>query len=104
MSKKNEDNAAVIAAADEALPEEAAAAERKEASAKRVYCGPTVRGVAKQYTVYGGIPAALEAFIAAHPEAGALLVRMEDFAQTRKRMETAGTAEAILYNKIKSEL
>ena len=105
MSKKNEDNAAVIAAADTAMPEEAATAEREEVSVKRVYCGPTVRGVAKQYTVYGGgIPAALEAFIAAHPEAGALLVRMEDFAQTRKRMEAAGTAEAILYNKIKSEL
>ena len=28
----------------------------------------------------------------------------ERFAETRKRLETAGTAEAILYGKIKSEL
>lgn len=71
----------------------------------QVYCGPTVRGVVKQYTVYcDGIPAALEAFIEAHPAARALLVSVERFAETRKRMETAGTAEAILYQKIKSEL
>ena len=71
----------------------------------QVYCGPTVRGVAKQYTVYsGGIPEELTRFIQAHPEAAGLVVPVEKFAQTRRRMETAGTAEAILYHKIKSEL
>ena len=50
------------------------------------------------------IPEALEAFIAIHPEAGALVVDVKHFAETRKRLETAGTAEAILYGKIKSEL
>ena len=79
--------------------------ERENTSATQVYCGPTVRGVAKQYTVFhGGIPEALEAFIAIHPEAGELVVDVERFAETRKRLETAGTAEAILYGKIKSEL
>ena len=34
----------------------------------------------------------------------ALLVPVEQFAETRRKMETAGTAEAILYHKIKSEL
>ena len=29
---------------------------------------------------------------------------VERFAQTRKALETAGTAESILYNKIKNEL
>mgnify|MGYP005760732761 CR=1 FL=1 len=72
---------------------------------KLVYCGPTVRGVAKQYTVFsGGMPRELEEFIQKHPEAAALVVRVEHFAQTRKRVETAGTAEAMLYRKIKSEL
>lgn len=81
--------------------EKAGAKERE----KVVYCGPTVRGVAKQYTVYaGGMPQELEDFIKKHPEAAALVVPVERFAQTRKRMETAGTAEAILYRKIKSEL
>lgn len=82
---------------------------RRTAAAKRsgaqVYCGPTVRGVAKQYTVYaGGIPAELEEFIQRHPEAAALVVPVEKFAQTRKRLETAGTAEAMVYRKIKSAL
>ena len=81
------------------------AAGRKKKAGPVVYCGPTVRGVAKQYTVFsGGIPEALEAFIAIHPEAGVLVVDVERFAETRKRLETAGTAEAILYGKIKSEL
>lgn len=70
-----------------------------------VYCGPSVRGVARQYTVYAAsIPAALEEFVKNHPAAKSLLVPVERFAETRKRLETAGTAEAILYNKIKSEL
>lgn len=70
-----------------------------------VYCGPTVRGVVKQYTVFAGnIPEPLQAFIDKHPEAKALLVAVDRFAETRKKMETAGTAEAILYHKIKSEL
>lgn len=83
--------------------------QRRAAAAKRngaqVYCGPTVRGVAKQYTVYaGGIPAELEEFIQRHPEASTLVVPVEKFAQTRKRLETAGTAEAMVYRKIKSAL
>lgn len=80
----------------------------KAASAKMapcVYCGPSVRGVVKQYTVFaGGIPEPLQAFIDSHPEAKALLVAVDRFAETRKKMETAGTAESILYHKIKSEL
>ena len=81
------------------------AGKAEKVSGKVVYCGPTVRGVAKQYTVYsGGMPRELEEFIQKHPEAAALVVPMDRFAQTRKRMETAGTAEAMLYRKIKSEL
>lgn len=115
MSKKREAVAEAVAvsasAAAVAAPEAANEAEpmaEATVAAKggpRVYCGPTVRGVVKQYTVFAGdIPAALNDFIAQHPAAKALLVPMERFAQTRKRMETAGTAEAILYHKIKSEL
>lgn len=69
-----------------------------------VYCGPTVRGVVKQYTVFSGnIPETLQAYITKHPEAKALLVEVDCFAETRKKIETAGTAESILYHKIKSE-
>ena len=98
MSKRSDKLAADAAVNETAIPAE-------KTSVTQVYCGPTVRGVAKQYTVFrGGIPEALEAFIAIHPEAGALVVDVERFAETRKRLETAGTAEAILYGKIKSEL
>ena len=110
MSKKNDKLAADAAVYEKGIPAaesatETTRTERENTSATQVYCGPTVRGVAKQYTVFhGGIPEALEAFIAIHPEAGELVVDMERFAETRKRLETAGTAEAILYGKIKSEL
>lgn len=90
MSKK-EGKAAVQGMAEEATP--------------CVYCGPTVRGVVKQYTVFAGnIPEPLQVFIDKHPEAKALLVAEDHFAETRKKMETIGTAESILYHKIKSEL
>lgn len=71
-----------------------------------VYCGPSIRGVARQYTVYsGGIPDALrdaveEKYFGLHN----LIVPIEQFAQMRKALNTEGTAEAILYKKIKSEL
>lgn len=110
MSKRSDKLAADAAVNETAIPAaetaaETAATEREKTSVTQVYCGPTVRGVAKQYTVFrGGIPEALEAFTAIHPEAGALVVDVERFAETRKRLETAGTAETILYGKIKSEL
>ncbi len=65
-----------------------------------------MRGVAKQYTVFatGRHPGGTGGVHRHSPEAGALVVDVERFAETRKRLETAGTAEAILYGKIKSEL
>ena len=40
-----------------------------------VYCGPSVRGIAKQYTVYHGrLPAQLVTFLAKHPAAQSLCV------------------------------
>ena len=104
MSKRSDKLAADAAVNETAIPAaetaaETAATEREKTSVTQVYCGPTVRGVFR-----GGIPEALVAFIAIHPEAAALVVDVERFAETRKRLETAGTAEAILYGKIKSEL
>ena len=57
-----------------------------------------------QFSVSGNTPAALDEFVKQHPAAKNLLVPVERFAQTRKALETAGTAESILYNKIKNEL
>lgn len=70
-----------------------------------VYCGPSVRGVARQYTTYqGGIPAELKEFVKAHPAARGLIVPTSRFASVRKRLETRGTAESIIYKKVKDEL
>ncbi len=78
---------------------------RKKKTGPRVYCGPSIRNVARQYTVYtGALPEALESFVEEHPAAKALIVPTSRFAEVRKRLGTAGTAEALLYQKIKSEL
>jgi hypothetical protein len=105
MSKRTEPRAADMAAP---MSEAAAAAEVKTAvpverevkTGPVVYCGPSVRGVARQYT----IPAALADFIQAHPAAKGLLVSVGRFAQVRSNLGRSGTAEAILFQKIKSEL
>ena len=70
-----------------------------------VYCGPSVRGVAKQYTTYTTrVPEKLEEFIDEHPAARGLVVPTSSFAQTRRNLGIAGTREAILYQKVKNEL
>lgn len=72
----------------------------------QVYCGPSVRGVARQYTVYaaGTLPAALKGLMEKHPEAAALTVPTERFAAVRRALGTKGTAEAILYEKLLEKL
>ena len=70
-----------------------------------VYCGPTVRGVARQYTTYqGGIPDTLRDFIKEHPEARQLIVSTSRFPSMRKRLDTPGTPEAKLYKQVKELL
>lgn len=70
-----------------------------------VYCGPSVRGVARQYTTYqGGLTDALREFIQAHPAARGLIVSTGEFPAMRKRLETPGTPEAELYQAVKAEL
>ena len=70
-----------------------------------VYCGPTVRGVARQYTTYqGGIPDTLRDFIKEHPEARQLIVSTAQFPAMRRRLDTPGTAEAKLYKRVKELL
>lgn len=70
-----------------------------------VYCGPTVRGVARQYTTFqGGIPDALGDFIKEHPAARQLIVSTAQFPAMRRRLDTPGTAEAKLYKQVKELL
>lgn len=70
-----------------------------------VYCGPSVRGVARQYMVYyGAMPETLQAFAEQHKAVKGLIVPLERFAETRRNLEVKGTAETILYQKVKNEL
>ena len=70
-----------------------------------VYCGPSVKGVARQYTTYqGGIPDALRNFIKDHPGALGLIVPTGTFPAMRRRLEKHGTKEAELYKAVKEEL
>lgn len=70
-----------------------------------VWCGPTVRNIAKQYTVFqNGIPASLDALVISHPEAKGLLIPMEEFAKVRQHLDVPGTAESLLYQSIKGKI
>lgn len=91
--------------AAEAKPESRQKEEAAEDSGSLVYCGPSIKGVARQYSVYSnGIPNALKALVNAHPVAKALIVPLERFAETRLKLEQKGSAESIIYNAFKSEL
>lgn len=59
-----------------------------------VYCGPTIKGLAPQYTVFvGGVPAKLAEKMEAIPVLKALTVPRERFAEMRAKVEQDGTRE-----------
>lgn len=104
---KKERSAPLVAEAAEGAKRETAKAEKDQWEPPKpcVYCGPSVRGVARQYTVYtGGIPEALREFVQEHPAARGLVVGMSSFAETRENLGKHWTAVTALYEKIKSEL
>lgn len=57
-----------------------------------VYCGPTIPGVAKQFTFYrDGVPAAMEAARKQTPAIGGLLVPLEELPEAMRQLrEGAG--------------
>ena len=71
-----------------------------------VYCGPSIRGVTRQYTIYqgGGLPAPLKEVVNRHPEAAKLIVSVGKFKAMRRRLDTPGTQEAKLYKALKEAL
>lgn len=84
---------------------EAKVEETKAETKAKVYCGPSVRGVVRQYTVFNGeVSELLKAFIEKHPLAESLLVDVDEFAETRKALGTKGSAQAILFEKLRKEL
>lgn len=71
-SRRTEKEAETTAqAAEKTAQTEKTEARKPRARGAQVYCGPTVRGVAKQYTVYAGeLPEELTAFIQSTPRRG----------------------------------
>ena len=103
MSKKNIKPTETQEAKTEEVKVEAKAETTEEVT--KVYCGPSVRGVVRQYTVFTGeISELLKAFLEQHPIAEGLLVTADQFAETRKALGVKGSAQAILYNEITKEI
>ena len=66
-----------------------------------VYCGPAIRGIARQYTAFtGGLPQALEQLCAAHPILWELIVPVDRFAEMRRALQAEDSKETMLYNTI----
>ena len=89
--------------------EKKTAVENKEAqtSAENVgavaYCGPTVKGIAPQYTVFvDGLPDKLKEKVEQVPMLKALIVPLDKFAEMRTKTEREGTRENILCKKAAS--
>ncbi len=71
-----------------------------EAVGAVAYCGPTVKGIAPQYTVFvDGLPEKLKEKVEQVPLLNALIVPLDKLAETRVKIDQEGTRENILYNK-----
>lgn len=71
-----------------------------EAVGTVTYCGPTVKGIAPQYTVFvDGLPEKLKEKVEQVPLLNALIVPLDKLAETRVKIDQEGTRENILYNK-----
>lgn len=72
-----------------------------------VYCGPTVKNMVKQYTVFcdnEALPAVIKKFLANIPMAQELMVPLDDFAATRTALETPKSGAAIKYAAVKAAI
>ena len=84
----------------------AKAAENKKCSwpSPCVWCGPSVKGVAAQYTVFTEMPEALAALVERLPAARGLVVALDKFPQVRRALEWVGSKESKWYTKVKCAL
>jgi hypothetical protein len=74
----------------------------KKKTQKQVYVGPTIAGVAVQYTIYNnGLPTILKAAIAENPAIGSLVVPISKLAEAMKAINTKQGAMHIQYENVK---
>lgn len=60
---------------------------KTERAAAVVYCGPTIPGVAKQFTVYAnGLPAPLAEAVQKDPAMGGLVIALEQLPDAMKKL------------------
>lgn len=72
---------------------------------KVVYCGPSIKGIATQYTVFtGGIPETMEKIMEKYPAMKSLMVPIDKFAETRNRLNTKESAQALIYAQIETQI
>lgn len=70
-----------------------------------VYCGPTIKGIVKQYTSFtDNIPDALAEKAQAVPAIRALIVPLGALAQTRLALGNQGSPESIIFSTIQKSL
>lgn len=82
-----------------------AAVDKTPAAQAVAYCGPTIKGVAPQYTVFvDGIPEKLAEIAEEHLVVKALIVPREKLAEMRVKVEQSGTRENLLYKNAVSVL
>lgn len=68
---------------------------------KVMYMGPTLRGVVRSGTVFEkGLPKNLSRLAEKRPVINNLIVPLADTVETKKAINTEGTAEAVSYDKI----
>ena len=81
------------------------AVDKTPAAQAVAYCGPTIKGVAPQYTVFvDGIPEKLAEIAEERPVVKALIVPREKLAEMRVKVEQSGTRENLLYQNAVSVL
>lgn len=63
-----------------------------------VYCGPSIKGVAQQYSHFNnGIPKRLKEYAELHKEVERLIVPIENLIETKKNIAIQGTIENVSF-------
>lgn len=91
----------IEAANEEVVVKKSVEEENNKIKGTMIYCGPTIKGVIKQYASYtNGVPKRIKEYADSNKSVKRLLVPITDFIETKKNIATKGTVENISFNKI----
>lgn len=66
-----------------------------------IYCGPTIKGVVKQYASFtNGVPKKVQEYANSNKAVSRLLVPISEFIETKKNIVIKGTVENSSFNSI----